>query len=1250
MASAEEVLLQFTAEDNVSDVVSSIQDTVESTISNIVSIMGEINDSVEEVSSNVDLMNDSLSNLESPVLNIEVDDSQIDSAIEKAEELNMDAEIGVNVDDSLIDSAVNKLNDLNKDTNLTANVDDSQITELSAGLSALAGVAGMAGLDEMMDTAGRISDSWNRLDLTFGGVTDNLKANISDVASATGRSGATTRNYFNMMGIAGVTNTEMIGQSFESMAGFAYQSGKDIDTLSSSMQRMVMSGNASARMLGSMGISMNDLANAMGVSAGEVTKAFKALTPEERMNALVKVMGDGTKANEMYKNSWEGTKEKASAEFAGLMGAVGTPILQFMIPVMHQLTSIVETITKVFKSLPAPIQTAVGGILAGAVGLTSFASMIPIFTRAIDGLKNGFGTLGNVVSKLPGIGSKFSIFAKETEEVVQTASGTGKLAGDASKASSGMKATSVSLKGIGQGAMSMLAPLLEIAIVVAVMIPVITALVAEMLLCIKGLQLLIDALDFDSIDLGGAVNGIKQVADALIQVGIAMGAMTFVSIMTGATLWINGLMSIINPVKTAGEMIKQASQELSNLGLADIDPSVVDKIRKVSESLKAVGDAMGDLTGLTLNMAMGNFATLGGLLGNISTAVRTAREEIVNAGREISQIKDLPDIDQSAVDKLKKISDSIKSVSDAFNALRGIRSDVAWDTVVGGLFGGINIQDAINSIKNDLINAGNSLSSLNNLPDIPQDVADKLKKIADSIKSVSDGFNALRKIRDDANWDAFTGGLFGGQDIKTTLENVRRDLTDAGNVLSGLVNLPDIQEGGATKVTRIADATKMVGDALNVMRGANIPDVVTLALMPVKIGVAKSVLQNIGNQLNGLQTLPMVQEGIAMKVNLIASNTQVVGNALSSMNGANIPDIVSLMMLPVRIALAKTVLVNIGNQLNGLQALPMVPEGIATKVNNVANGTRAVASAVSSIQGVPWIGPEAGVKIQMAVSAIKKAMSELSKLNGGEGVNVAGVVGSVRNALNQVRGALNAMRGGFQGSAVGLGSSIVNGMRAGLNPLGGVVRSSVSSAVSGASGQATHGGQQLGTSATNGFRDNLKLGDVAGQEMDNAINQLNNKSGSFYSTVAKIAQEAVRTAKANAGVQSPGYIARMWGQEIGEYSVQRILSGATLLIRTVGDVSRRVVNAWGNPVLGVGTEFNNGLLNAGMVNGVNSMMGSTVGLSNGGDAVKSNGNTYIFNEGAFHIDARNKTESEAKQMLVLALEGLDGMNEDIRGL
>ena len=46
----------------------------------------------------------------------------------------------------------------------------------------------------------------------------------------------------------------------------------------------------------------------------------------------------------------------------------------------------------------------------------------------------------------------------------------------------------------------------------------------------------------------------------------------------------------------------------------------------------------------------------------------------------------------------------------------------------------------------------------------------------------------------------------------------------------------------------------------------------------------------------------------------------------------------------------------------------------------------------------------------------------------------------------------------------------------------------------------------------------------------------------------------------------------------------------------------------------------------------------------------NHGNTYIINEGAIHIDARNKTETEAKQMLVLALEGLRGIDEDIRGI
>ena len=845
MVSSEDILLQFTGEDNVSSVAESIGDSVANVMSTITSMFGDLDDGISNIVNSAGELNDSFSNIENPNINMEVDDSQVDDAIEKEEELNHDSESSVKVDDGEIDDAINKKEDLEKDTSFNVNVDDTQISDLSASLSALGGVAGMAGLDEMMDTAGRISDSWNRLDLTFGGVTDNLKSQISDVASATGRSGATTRNYFNMMGIAGVQNTQMIGDSFESMAGFAYQSGKDIDSLSSSMQRMVMSGNANARMLGSMGISMDALAQSMGVSSKEVSKAFKELTPEERMNALVKVMGDGTKANEMYKNSWQGTKDKASAEFAGLMGAIGTPILQFMIPIMHQLTGIVETITGAFKKLPAPVQTAIGGILASAVGLTTFASMVPVFTKAISGLQSGFSTLGGIVGKLPSIGSKFASFGKETKGVVQYASAIGPLQAEASTAGAGMKATSTGLSGIAQGAMSMLAPMLEIAIVIAVMIPVITALVAEALLFLKGLQLLIDALDFDSINLDGAINGIKQVATAIAYVGVAMGAMTFTNILTATALLTSGLTGIISPIQVAGSLLKQASQELSKLALADIDPSIVDKLKKISESLKSVGSAMNDLTQLTLTLAVGNLATLGGALGNINTAVETARKEITHAGEEIAKLKDLPDIDQSAVDRLKKVSESLKSVGDAFSALRSVRDSVNWDNAVGSLFKGVDIQTALSNVKNEIVNAGNAIAEFQGLPDIDQSIVDKLKKISDSLKSVGDAIGSLRKIRDDGNWDGAMAGLFGGKDIQGILSTVKFDLEGAAKTISSFKDLPDIPDGVSDKVNKIADGTNMVGDALNKMKNAKIPDVVTLALMPVRIALAKSVLQNM---------------------------------------------------------------------------------------------------------------------------------------------------------------------------------------------------------------------------------------------------------------------------------------------------------------------------------------------------------------------------------------------------------------------
>jgi hypothetical protein len=144
--------------------------------------------------------------------------------------------------------------------------------------------------------------------------------------------------------------------------------------MESALQRVAMSGQVSDRLLRTLGLSTDKLAQSMGMSAEEAKKAFEAMTPEERIAAITKAMGDGTEANEMYKNSYAGLKDRANAAMAGLAGAVGQAILPIVIPALEAATNFVKLLTDGFKSLPGPVQGAIGAVLGiVAIGTTDNA-------------------------------------------------------------------------------------------------------------------------------------------------------------------------------------------------------------------------------------------------------------------------------------------------------------------------------------------------------------------------------------------------------------------------------------------------------------------------------------------------------------------------------------------------------------------------------------------------------------------------------------------------------------------------------------------------------------------------------------------------------------------------------------------------------------------------------------------------------------------------------------------------------------
>lgn len=799
-----------------------------------------------------------------------------------------------------------------------------------------------------------------------------------------------------------------------------------------------------------------------------------------------------------------------------------------------------------------------------------------------NALKSESEIVAEVMGDIPDT-KGMSKISKATEDVVEDASKMGNVGSKAASAGAGMQASSGGLSAISAGASSMLVPLLTIAVVIAVMIPVVTALAAEALLCMKGIQMLVDALDFGGIDIDDDLEGIKKIGEVILNIGIVMTEMTFTATMTGIYGFVQGLFMITNPIQLAVNQIKTVVPIINQLAtVGDINDSIPGKLQKLGASLQSISAATNAMTSTSVTVGWGNFVAWIFNFSNTTDAIGQAKDELIKAADSINQLKGLPDIDGGVASRLKSVGDSLKGVSDSIGALRSIRDGQNWDGFVTGLFGGVDIQTALTQVKSDIVKAADALKNFSNLPDIPQDVGSKLRNIGDSLKGVSDSINSLRSLRDDMNWDNAIGGLFRGADITSTLNNVKSTLTNAARTLATFNSIPDVPQGIATKVTRVADATKVVGNAVRAMQGANIPDVVTLSMLPAKIASAKNVLQKTATELIGLQSVPTV------------------------------------------------------------------PDGLYTKVARIGTSSRNVGNSVNIIKGIPQVNQSAGGKVQRAVSVIKKAAKELNKLKGTNVNDVGGILSSVRKALNQLRGTLSSMGGSFRGAAHGIGAGIKAGVVSGMSGLSGGVHAQASAAMGVFQSTMVGGARNAGNGARAAFQGSFKLANIAQAEMEYAVQAVKNGSGALADACRIAAEKAVAAAKEGADSHSPGAIARMWGQEIGEYSVQKVLSGASLLVRTVRDTSRRVVGAWGSPNLGIGTNLErlNNIPNP------NALQGMGL-LSKIMPQMQNTNKTIIFNigNGAFQLDARNLTQTECQKIVTLGLEGIRQVQDvNIRGV
>lgn len=804
-------------------------------------------------------------------------------------------------------------------------------------------------------------------------------------------------------------------------------------------------------------------------------------------------------------------------------------------------------------------------------------------------------------------------------------------------------AASAGLSGLGASISSMLAPLLTIAAVVAIMIPVVVALAAEALIFIRALAEVFKALNFDKLDLSGDIDGLKQIGVAIWELCKAMAAVVATSWLTLVYQGISAIMLFNDPIKVAVDELKKTATLVKGFADITIPENVPGNLQALSTSLGAVAKAMWSLESVGVSVLAGSVLTLNGYLGTLSQNLAIAKKELTESAKQINSMSELDTIDEGVASKLEAVTSSLANVGKAMGALSDVNWDINMGNIVnlGGAFGTItsHLEDA----KDEIIKAAPVINQFSSLPDIDQSAGEKLKKVTDAIKNVADSLKSLNSLSKNMGGDnGALGTILKKLQIGESIRAAKSALTDAAKQLQGLNDLPDIPDGIKTKLSKIGSTTATVINTLKPLTSIQNMNV-NSASIASKVAQARYAISNSAIHLASLSGISTIPDDIPTKLSKVGSTAATLINTLKPLTSIANSE-VNAGAINTKVAQARYAISNAATHIASLAGISTIPENIGETLNRVSTSARQVATAATNLNTIPVV-TATSANIMLAVIAIKTAIMQLNSLagttlNGGIGA----LLTSVTNALNQLKTTLYAMSSGFYSAGANIGLSIVNGVNTGLAPLSGITIARVASATNSAVGTGRSGGAKIGRAVTQGFKQNLKMAQAMKQEMSYVTQAVNNGISAAKTAARNGAQDVVAEFKRGIETGSPGAMAWATYDEMN-YINDFIVSEGKNVVASAKRLGQNIVTGFGNPSLNVGlgsvpTDYNLEQLHG---------MRTLTSTAQWGKSIQ-NVELHIH-EGAVQLDARNLTTRESKQIMINALEGLDAVtNINIKGI
>lgn len=841
--------------------------------------------------------------------------------------------------------------------------------------------------------------------------------------------------------------------------------------------------------------------------------------------------------------------------------------------------------------------------------------------------------------------------SKSMKKSGQAMEGLGEVAGmipagvGAEAAAGATEATvaSAGLSGLGASISSMLAPLLTIAAVVAIMIPVVVALAAEALIFIRALAEVFKALNFDKLDLSGDIDGLKQIGAAIWELCKAMAAVVATSWLTMVYQGISAIMLFNDPIKVAVDELKKTATLVKGFADITIPENVPGNLQALSTSLGAVAKAMWSLESVGVSVLAGSVLTLNGYLGTLSQNLAIAKKELTESAKQINSMSDLDTIDEGVASKLEAVTSSLANVGKAMGALSDVNWDINMGNIVnlGGAFG--TITSHLKDAKDEIIKAAPVINQFSSLPDIDQSAGEKLKKVSDAIKNVADSLKNLNSLSSSMGGDNGASGTnLKKLQLGESIRAAKSALTDAAKQLQGLKDLPDIPDGIKTKLSKIGSTTATVINTLKPLTSIQNMNV-NSASIASKVAQARYAISNSAIHLASLSGISTIPDDIPTKLSKVGSTAATLINTLKPLTSIANSE-VNAGAINAKVAQARYAISNAATHIASLAGISTIPENIGETLNRVSTSARQVATAATNLNTIPVV-TATSANIMLAVIAIKTAILQLNSLagttlNGGIGA----LLTSVTNALNQLKTTLYAMSGGFYSAGANIGSSIVNGVNTGLAPLSGITIARVASATNSAIGTGRSGGAKIGRAVTQEFKQNLKMAQAMKQEMSYVTQAVNNGISAAKTAARNGAQDVVAEFKRGIETGSPGAMAWATYDEMN-YINDFIVSEGKNVVASAKRLGQNIVTGFGNPSLNVGlgsvpTDYNLEQLHG---------MRTLTSTAQWGKSIQ-NVELHIH-EGAVQLDARNLTTRESKQIMINALEGLDAVtNINIKGI